>query len=381
MARAIPTRVGGYWGVEAEGSDIDARAIRNGDVGTSGELRWDALPLRGYTEREFGKAHVRAGDILLTTSGNCGNVAYIGAEPAEPTVATNFVRVLRVDPLEVDSRYAFHYLRSGWFTAGIAPFVRGATIKNLSVESAFAAIEIPLPPLTEQRRIAAILDHADALRTKRRQVLTRLDALTQSIFKDMFGTDPGSPTQLGEIATLYGGSSLLEGEPFKGQTDGTLLMKVSDMNAVGNEERIATTARWTDVATARSSTVSAGAVLLPKRGASIATNKKRLATRRTALDPNLMGIKGDEGRVTSGYLFEWFRKFDLSTITSGSTVPQLNKQDLFPLEVPVPPLSRQREFDRQIEHVGHQRVREQHAQAAVEALFVSIQTRAFRGEL
>lgn len=122
---------------------------------------------------------------MLTTSGNCGNVAYIGAEPTEPTVATNFVRVLRVDPLKVDSRYAFHYLRSGWFTAGIAPFVRGATIKNLSVESAFAAIEIPLPPLPEQRRIAAILDHADALRAKRRQVLAHLDALPKSVLQNL----------------------------------------------------------------------------------------------------------------------------------------------------------------------------------------------------
>lgn len=181
LAQALPSRAGGYWGVEAEGSDIDARAIRNGDVGTSGELRWDALPLRGFTEREFGKARVHAGDIVLTTSGNCGNVAYIGAEPEEPTVATNFVRVLRVDPLKVDSRYAFHYLRSGWFTAGIAPFVRGATIKNLSVESAFAAIEIPLPSLPEQRRIAAILDHAESLFEKRRHRRTLLLVLAQSL--------------------------------------------------------------------------------------------------------------------------------------------------------------------------------------------------------
>lgn len=48
-------------------------------------------------------------------------------------------------------------------------------------------LRIPYPPLPEQRRIAAILDHADALRCKRRQVLAHLDSLTQSIFHDMFG--------------------------------------------------------------------------------------------------------------------------------------------------------------------------------------------------
>lgn len=49
------------------------------------------------------------------------------------------------------------------------------------------SIQIPLPPLDEQRRIAEILDHADALRAKRRQVLAHLDDLAQSIFRDMFG--------------------------------------------------------------------------------------------------------------------------------------------------------------------------------------------------
>ena len=48
---------------------------------------------------------------------------------------------------------------------------------------------MPLPPLGEQRRIAAILDHVDALRAKRRQSLAHLDKLAQSIFLDMFG-DP-----------------------------------------------------------------------------------------------------------------------------------------------------------------------------------------------
>ena len=49
--------------------------------------------------------------------------------------------------------------------------------------------KVPLPPLDEQKRIAEILDKADALRAKRRAALAQLDILTQSIFLDMFG-DP-----------------------------------------------------------------------------------------------------------------------------------------------------------------------------------------------
>ncbi len=55
------------------------------------------------------------------------------------------------------------------------------------------SLEIPLPPLPEQRRIAAILDKADALRTQRREALAQLDRLAQAIFVEMFG-DPATPS-------------------------------------------------------------------------------------------------------------------------------------------------------------------------------------------
>jgi type I restriction enzyme S subunit len=72
----------------------------------------------------------------------------------------------------------------------VKPFVTGTTRGKLTKGGA-SEVPIPLPPLPEQRRIAAILDKADALRAKRREALAQLDELTQSIFIDMFG-DPSS---------------------------------------------------------------------------------------------------------------------------------------------------------------------------------------------
>ena len=57
----------------------------------------------------------------------------------------------------------------------------------------FAALQIPLPPLDEQKRIAGILDAADALRAKRREALAELDTLLQSTFLDMFGDPVTNP--------------------------------------------------------------------------------------------------------------------------------------------------------------------------------------------
>ena len=76
----------------------------------------------------------------------------------------------------------------------------------------------------------------------------------------------------------------------------------------------------------------------------VRVHQRRLRDRPTLLDPNLMGVLPDEQLVQTDYLFQWFSAFDLADITSGTTVPQLNKGDLTPLAVPIPPLALQEKF-------------------------------------
>ena len=66
------------------------------------------------------------------------------------------------------------------------------------------ALTIPVPPLAEQRRIADVLDRAEALRAKRRAALAQLDTLTQAIFLDLFGDPATNPKALAdELSTLW----------------------------------------------------------------------------------------------------------------------------------------------------------------------------------
>jgi type I restriction enzyme, S subunit len=70
-------------------------------------------------------------------------------------------------------------------------FVRlaaGATVKNLNIDLV-KRVHILLPPIDQQKRIAAILDKAEELRRLRRQSIEHLDVLSRSIFIEMFG-DP-----------------------------------------------------------------------------------------------------------------------------------------------------------------------------------------------
>ncbi|MFW6195085.1 MAG: restriction endonuclease subunit S, partial [Chloroflexota bacterium] len=118
------------------------------------------------------------------------------------------VKVLRPE-IEANVKYLYHYLRQLRLTEG--GYDRHFKYLKRS--------HIVLPPLEEQRRIAAILDQAEALRAKRRAAIDRLDSLTQSIFLDMFGDPVTNPkgwpvcslAKLGDIHTGKTPPTKLEG--------------------------------------------------------------------------------------------------------------------------------------------------------------------------
>lgn len=283
---------------------------------------------------------VNDGDLLVGMDGEFNAALWRGGR------ALLNQRVCRLvpDPSRLDFGFLRHVLpRELKAIEDRTPFV---TVKHLSVKD-IRAIVLALPTLAEQRRIATILDKADLLRRKRQEAIRLADEFLKAAFVQMFGAPgdapPSLPAQpLGDVCRFYAGNSLPKGEPFAGQLDGVLHIKVGDMNLPGNESVVSTSREWSPNG-AGGIIAPQGAILIPKRGGAIATNKKRVLGRPCALDPNLMAI-GAGPELRQELLFQWFKLFDLSTITSGSAVPQLNKGDLSPLRIVVPPLDQQDRF-------------------------------------
>lgn len=294
--------------------------------------------------------------------------------------------VVRARPAKLDPRFLLHALRQPVFRLKGERRMTGSAGQRRVPENFLSTFAIPLPPLDEQRRIAAILDKADALRAKRRAALKKLDELTQSIFLDMFGDPATNPKgwpwhRLGDVSDFFAGSTLPEGEAFTGQLDGYFLLKVSDMNLPGNDVYLKTCQQWSEVPGAASCTCPENSVVIPKRGGAIGTNKKRITTRPSVLDPNLMAIAPRPGQTELQFLYAWLLHLDLASITSGSSVPQLNKRDLDPLSIAVPPFDLQQEFARRVGEVQKVVDSQQAAESHLEHLFSALQHRAFRGEL
>lgn len=359
-------------------------------------MTWETVPLGEILELRYGralKAEDRSGDgfavigsggpaglhrtalvrgptIVVGRKGSIGSLTY-APDGCWPIDTAYYISLKR----EVDLRWLYWTMHS----LGLEAMNKSAAVPGLNREDAYRS-QLPLPPLPEQRRIAAILDEADALR----QVNDRaLSAAHESRRAEVDGAlrESAPRRRLGDVATLFGGSSLPTGEPFAEQEGGYLMLKVSDLNLPGNELVVSKASLWSHLPGPRSSTAPAGSIVLPKRGASIATNKKRVLDRPAILDPNLMGVHAARGEIEPAWLHAWFEALDLATIQSGSSVPQLNKQDLVPLEVPVPPLERQANFAARQQELFCQIDALRKRTAVLDALFASLQYRAFRGEL
>lgn len=131
---------------------------------------------------------VNPGDFLLTNSMSFGR-PYIMKTTG--CIHDGWL-VLSKNPDVVDSDYFYYLLSSELMYRKFSSLAAGAVVKNLNIELV-KQVEIPLPPLEEQKRIASILDKADAIRRKRQQAIELADQFLRSVFLDMFGDPATNP--------------------------------------------------------------------------------------------------------------------------------------------------------------------------------------------
>lgn len=145
-----------------------------------------------------------------------------------------FCKVVRPHK-DINPGYIAHYFRTPTYRRKISKLATGININNLRNEH-IDNLEIPLPPLDEQRRIVAILDQAYDLRRARRRSIERLNKLSQSIFYQMFGSIKANPhnwpdSNLGEL--IYKDDKINYGvvQPGEDFSGGVPLVRVGDLLA------------------------------------------------------------------------------------------------------------------------------------------------------
>lgn len=353
----------------------------------------DAKAITGTREMPCTEAPSRArqivavGDVLVSTvRPNLNAVAQVPSEFDGATASTGFC-VLRPRPGTLDGAYLLHWVRSPRFVSEMVRRATGASYPAVS-DRIILESSLPLPPLPEQRRIAEMLDKADALRAKRRAALAQLDTLTQSIFLNMFGdptTNPkGWPREsLGNISL-----KITDGEhlnPSFLQTGMPIVMAgdvLEDRIDFGSSKFVE---RDLGYRFRRKCDPEMDDVLIVSRGATIG----RLCVVSTVQEFCLMGsvilVKPFRDKIDPIFL-SVFLKHPVSRHalykTSGSSAQQaIYLKDVKKLACIVPPISLQREFSCHV--VSIEKVKAIHRASLVEldALFGALQHRAFHGEL
>jgi type I restriction enzyme S subunit len=339
------------------------------------------------TAADVEKYGLKKGDVLFCRSSlKLDGIAFNNVYLGEDNAALFECHLIRISPkLEAISPVFLNWiLRSPQFRAVAKSKSKTATMTTIDQQS-LASIAIPLPPLAEQRRIAEVLDRAEALRVKRRAALAQLDSLAQSLFLDLFGdpaTNPrGWPTSrvgdLGEIGTGSTPSRAVE-ENFGGEIPWVKTTEVNWEVITDTEEKITSKG----MRSSRCKLYPKGSIVVALYGQG-KTRGKAAVLGVSATTNQACGILQPSEKYDTSFLLQQFRLSyqRLRGLGRGGNQENLNLGLLSDFTMLLPPIPLQREFARRVTAVEALKTAQRASLAALDALFATLQHRAFKGEL
>lgn len=290
----------------------------------------------------------------------------------------------------INRRYLTHYLRQGEVVDLANSRATGANLPRLS-PAELSKLPVPLPPLDEQRRISAILDQADAIRIKRRRVSESMQQLSQIILQQEWSFNGGvweSITFGDVVPTIEGGVSprCLARPAAAGEWGVLKLSAVSYGHFIASENK----AFDGDPAALKEVEVQAGDVLMSRK------NTKELVgavvqvgeVRPRLLLPDLIFRLHIDKQLADPHFFSvllmapWCRRRIVSLAGgSASSMSNIARSRLSTMMLKLPTLEVQQAISKKVRAAEQQRQLITKAAARDDALFASLQARAFKGEL
>lgn len=323
--------------------------------------------------------------VLLGRKGSVGSVHYVESE-YWPHDTTLWVKDFHGNW----PRFVYHFFRQFpiWrFEASTA----NPTLNRNNLHP----VTVLWPPLPEQRRIAEILDKADALRAKRRSALAELDTLTQSIFLDMFGPLPYPPVTVGkapDVAPVGRWELLLDvARLATGHTPdrtrreywdgGVPWITLTDIRRLDGRVALEATESISELGLANSAAVKLppGTVCFSRTASVgfVTIMGQEMATSQDFVN----WVCGP--RLDSTYLMHALlgSRSRLREVSTGSTHKTIYFPTVEQFRVLVPPIELQRQFAVRSRAIDQMKSGMGRSLESLDSLFSSLQHRAFRGEL
>lgn len=285
---------------------------------------------------------------------------------------------------ELDGKFLYYYLKAN--ERQIDALGTGSTFKAITQET-LKKIQIPVPPINDQIRIAHLLGKVEGLITQRKQHLKQLDDLLKSVFLEMFG-DPvrnekgWDKPQLKSFGKISTGNTPPRNVP--ANYDSNFIEWIKTDNITGEAVFVTpSTEHLSEVGAKKARMVTNGALLVACIAGSIESIGRAALTDRTvSFNQQINAIQPGKD-VNPLYLYGLF-KLSRAYIQSHATKGMkkiLTKGDFEKIAMIKPPLGAQNEFAATVEKVEGIKSRYQQSLNDLEALYGTLSQQAFKGEL
>jgi type I restriction enzyme, S subunit len=329
---------------------------------------------------------VQPGELLVSWSATLGVFEWAG-----PEIGLLNQHIFRVipDPSRVDVRYLRHGLEMA--IQDVQRHLHGATMKHVN-RGEFLSTSLFLPSIAEQRRVADLLDHAHRVRAKREECLALLDVLIESIFLDMFGDPARNPKawrtcKLGDIAEVQGGLQITTarvGYPLE-----VPYLRVANVYRGYLDLQEIKTLRATAAEIARTMLVKNDLLIVEGHGNPDEIGRGALwdgSIANCVHQNHLIRVRFQDRKVVPLYACMFLNSPGgrqhlkrSGKTTSGLNTISVSEVKAAPLALA--PLSLQQQFACRVAAVEKLKVSHRNSLAEMDALFATVQYRAFRGEL
>ena len=328
---------------------------------------------------------VRSRDVLVATvRPNLNGVAMVPEEYEGATASTGYC-VLRADSKSLDSQYLYYWVQTNTFVADMMEKATGANYPAVS-DKIIKESKIPLPPLTEQKRIAAILDKADAIRRKRQQAIQLADEFLRSVFLDMFGDPVTNPKgwdcyKLEDLVSKPITYGILKPEEFV--PDGIPMLRIQDLKQGAIDVKGEFHLVSENLSGQYKRTVlEGGEIVISLVGSIGIVARIPLELKGSNVHRNLGVIKLKDSSVAE-YVESFMQLPQFMTIlervSKGGVHKLLNLADLKEVEIPIPAVGMIEKYTAIKEHVRGLIAKSKAAEK--ELIFESLSQKAFSGQL
>jgi type I restriction enzyme, S subunit len=377
------------YGFTASATDVGngPKFLRITDI-QDDQVNWSTVPLCEADEQDKTKYALAGGDIVFARTGATTGKSYLIHDCPENSIFASYL--IRVRPSkDVDPEYLSRFFQTPNYWRQINLNTSGTAQGGVNA-SKLKTLLVPLPPLEEQRRIAAILDKADAVRRKRKEAIALTEDLLRSSFLEMFG-DPVTNPKGWEICkmkqivkdTQYGTAE-------KSNEDGNGLPVLRMNNITYSGEIILDSLKWCAISSKDEEkfTVKRGDLLFNRTNSPELVGKTAIwkSEKKFAFAGYLVRVRFDEAKVTPEYVSAYLnsnygKKYILEKAKPSINMSNFSASEFLKIPIPLPNIEVQHRFVELVNGTGFMAESLKTSIGAYNNLFNSLLQRAFRGEL